>query len=133
MKKLSLNEWIIYGEMGSSSKTMWGVLTGAIKPGNRLGRNAEIPYDPDDFSRCYKLVTLCQVTKDQLQQIKTVLPFYAPFIDNWDKLCLMYETRNPNMYKFMEPLVDEARIIAGWVRTSPNSWKFEGGTSTTLK
>ena len=42
--------WIANGETGMSSKTMWNCLIGNSNfPINH-------PYDPDDFSRCYKLL-----------------------------------------------------------------------------
>jgi len=42
--------WIANGHVGMSSKTMWNCLMG--------NKNFPIdhPYDPDDFSRCYKLL-----------------------------------------------------------------------------
>src|SRR5688500_6660108 len=44
--------WLTHGQRGISSETIWGRMTG-----RRIVKHGEDhPYDPDDFSRCYKLL-----------------------------------------------------------------------------
>ena len=112
--KMTLNEWIINGHVGASSKTMWAVLVGVdIERGDK-------PYDPDDFSRCYKLYKQCELLKGDLYKISKKLPYWEPYINNWDKLCNMYEANLENnwttskdigMYEFMHKLREESNEI----------------------
>lgn len=113
---MTLDEWIIYGRVGISSKTMWAVLKN-IEVEKDYG---DIPYDPDDFSRCFELIVKCELTKKDLNKISDKLPYWKPFIDSWDKLNKMYaENINTNwdkckeigMFEFMQELVDESRKI----------------------
>jgi len=111
---MTLDEWIIYGNVGISSKTIWAALKG-IDIDSKFG---DKPYDPGDFGRCYKLVENCEV-KD-LSIIVEKLPYWKPYIDNWDKLCKMYERSISNdwnlfyyndMYYFMQKLHKESEKI----------------------
>lgn len=51
------------------------------------------PYDPDDFSRCYKLFKTVPEWNTDLYRIKIGLlcPEWAELMKNWDKLTEMYE------------------------------------------
>jgi len=110
---MTLNEWIVKGRVGISSKTMWAVLQGIDYIGDK-------PYDPNDFSRCYKLVKQCNLTEQDLQKISRTLPYWKPYIDNWQKLTEMYEqndkenwvnSKKIGMYEFMQGLRTESDLI----------------------
>lgn len=99
--------WISNGETGMSSKTMWNCLMG--------NKNFEInvPWDPDDFSRCYKLLQAVPEWKSELHKLKSLSPVWERLIDNWDKLTWMYEEnkrtewknyKQIGMYDFMQTL-----------------------------
>ena len=113
---MNLDEWIVNGHTGVSSKTMWAALKGLeIKP-----THGDKPYDPDDFSRCYKLVKDCFVPKSHLKKISEKLPYWKPYIDNWDKLTGMYEQNKKDnwtnsekigMFDFMQELRKESDLI----------------------
>lgn len=120
---MTLNEWIAFGEVGMSSKTMWAVVTKTLTPENIKRFRVEIPYDKDDFSRCYKLWEDCNLSDEDLNRIKVMCPIWKPFIDNWHELVRLYENNEP-MYEYISTLVDNGRLNAGWIRTSPNSWSF---------
>jgi hypothetical protein len=110
---VTLNEWIVQGEVGISSKTMWAALQNIEYNGNK-------PYDPDDFSRCFKFYMLCRLTKDDLEKIAIKLPYWKPYIDNWEELSRMYSLNVVNnwktseeigMYEFMSKLEKESDKI----------------------
>lgn len=101
--------WIANGHVGMSSKTMWNCLMG--------NTNFEVnhPYDPDDFSRCYKLLQAVPEWKTQLHKLKPLSTAWSNLVDNWDKLTEMYELnekqnwKNSNkigMYDLMQTLIE---------------------------
>lgn len=120
---MTLLEWIVTGEVGTSSKTMWSAITGAVSGGDK-GFYFDVPYDEDDFSRCYKLYKSCNLTKEDLQKVSTVFSWWKPFIDNWDMLCELYEKDKP-MYEYVQGLEKESNILAGWLEISPGHWRYK--------
>ena len=100
--------WIANGETGMSSKTMWNCLLGNTNfPINH-------PYDPDDFSRCYKLLQAVPEWKTELYKLKPLSMAWNNLVENWDKLTEMFEEnrrtdwKNSNkigMYEFMQTLI----------------------------
>ena len=111
---MTLNEWIVNGKVGISSKTMWAVIQGVDID------NGDKPYDPDDFSRCYLLVKECGLTNIDLKKIAVQLPYWKPYIENWKKLTKMFELNERNnwddykdigMLKFMQSLRKESDLI----------------------
>jgi hypothetical protein len=61
------NEWLKIGEANSSSITMWNCLM--LKPKFYL---ISYPQDPDDFSRCYKLLEAIPEWKAKLYYLKLI-------------------------------------------------------------
>lgn len=111
---MELHEWILNGDLGISSKTIWGALMGVKVIEN------DKPYDPDDFSRCWKLVKRCNVPLSNLKKVVEAYPYWKPYIDNWDKLTEMYERNRAEkwvnseeigMYEFMKTLRKESDLI----------------------
>lgn len=110
---MTLNEWIVKGRVGISSKTMWAVLQGIEYTGDK-------PYDPDDFSRCYEFVKQCNITEQDLKKISITLPYWEPYIENWQKLTEMYEqnvkenwvnSKKVGMCEFMQELRAKSDLI----------------------
>lgn len=101
--------WIGNGHVGMSSKTMWNCLIGNKSyPINH-------PYDPDDFSRCYKLLEAVPEWKAELHKLKPLSEAWSNLVDNWDKLTAMYEEnkrtnwkeyKRIGMYELMESLIE---------------------------
>lgn len=100
--------WIANGRVGLSSKTMWECLMG------QNPSRAYYPHDPDDFSRCYKLLQAVPEWKNELNKLKPLSRQWTNLVDHWDKLTEMYEqnvkeewknAERIGMYKFMETLV----------------------------
>jgi len=102
--------WIANGEHGMSSKTMWNCfMDNHAFPINH-------PHDPDDFSRCYKLLEVVPEWKNELSKLKTLSHQWSALVDNWDELTRMYELNFNNnwknseqigMYKFMQKLITD--------------------------
>jgi hypothetical protein len=69
--------WIANGEVGMSSKTMWNCLMG----NKNFGINH--PYDPDDFSRCWKLLETVPEWKTELHKLRSLSKAWSNLVDNW--------------------------------------------------
>ncbi len=131
--KMTPEQWIIEGEVGTSSRTIWAVMVGAVD-GKRQCDNwhYDTPRDPDDFSRCYKLIVLFPEWKARLPEVAQTFPKWIPFIREWGTLADMYRkalARNPDgygysneIYNFMQGLDAEGMRLDGWIQTSPGSW-----------
>jgi hypothetical protein len=72
------------------------------------------PYDPDDFSRCYKLLEHVPEWKKELDKLKPLCKEWSNLVDNWDKLTEMYEqnkkenwenSKQIGMFEFMQTLI----------------------------
>lgn len=107
-EKENMNWWLTKGEHGISSKNMYAVLSSGI-----ITKKLQTPSDPDDFSRCYKLLKAVPQFKTKLHLMKDVSSSWSNLVDNWDKLTEMYEQnvkeewKNYNkigMYEFMKEL-----------------------------
>lgn|SRR3990167_119534 len=100
--------WFSNGEKGMSSETMYNCLIG------NTYFKINHPYDPDDFSRCYKLLETVPEWKLELHKLKPLSKEWNNLIENWDKLTKMYElnvkenwknSEEIGMYKFMQNLI----------------------------
>lgn len=113
----SPEEWAIGRDAGISSLTIYQAITGNVSKDGRL----DIPYDPDDFGRCYRLLKLFPAWREQLPKVIDICPKWRPFVEAWDELTAMYEAAgwaNPNgreksdggkMYQRMKKLEALAR------------------------
>jgi len=126
-------QWIINGEVGTSSKTIWAVMMGAVLKSRKDSWDYDVPHDPDDFSRCWKLLVLFPQWKERLPEVARIFPAWVGIVREWNKLTNMFEGNlksNPNgygyskeMYDFLQTLIDEGRIANGWVKISPSTWE----------
>ena len=102
--------WIANGDVGMSSKTMW----------NFFMKNKQFPinhpHDPDDFSRCYKLLEAVPEWKILVPRLAVLSKEWKALSENWDKLTEMYEQnvrgnwknyKQVGMYDFMGKLLSE--------------------------
>jgi hypothetical protein len=94
-------QWVAIGETGLSSKTMWNCFMSVER-----GYPINIPHDPDDFSRCYKLLEALPEWKSQISKLKRLSPEWDRLVDNWDELTKMWEKKDADMYKYMRKLID---------------------------
>jgi len=142
-------QWIIFGKVGTSSKTIWAVLTGVVTEYVNSWE-FDVPHDPDDFSRCYALLCHFPEWKPRLAEVANIFPKWRPFVREWEKLTEMYheysislaladeeKPKHPilakrhrhiaweKIYSFMRNLEDEGLVLDGWVQTGPGSWRKE--------
>lgn len=113
MNKDKMIEWIATHKVGISSKTMWTALMGVKPTSESSFVNYDIPYDTDDFSRCYDLVRFCDVTPAyDFPRITAIFPWYAPILDRWETLALLYERKQWDKFReIMDKAIDESRHI----------------------
>lgn len=142
------NEWIIKGEVGTSSKTIWAVMMGVEnKPRQCDDFNYDIPHDMDDFGRCIKLLNLFPEWYSKLTNVSRIFPKWIPIIREWRQLEHYYHTiigmqingdnqqsKQSARYKeydrilkeaweFIHKLNNEAMFLDGWVcNYSLSSW-----------
>lgn len=86
MDKQRMIEWIATCNTGFSSKTIWCALMGVKRK-----INLSTPRDNGDFRRCYDMVEYGHITLDDLQIVKKQYPWFAPFVDNWKELSILFE------------------------------------------
>ena len=86
MDKQRMIEWIATCNTGVSSKTMWCALMGVKRK-----INLSAPRDNGDFRRCYDMVEYGHITLDELQIVKKQYHWFAPFVDNWEELSILFE------------------------------------------
>lgn len=100
--------WISNGQVGLSSKTMWQHFIN--QPVVRLNH----PHDPDDFSRCYKLLKAVPEWKLRILELSERSTAWKNLAENWEKLTDMYEQNvkedwvnceKIGMYQFMQTLI----------------------------
>lgn len=140
MSKMNPNEWIIKGEVGVSSQTIWAVMMGVEKVTRQCDDfNYDIPHDMDDFSRCIKLMNLFPEWYDRINEVSHIFPKWIPIIREWGKLDSFYNTivgmkvsgddRQPKQsrkykeynkklteaWEFIHKLNDEAMFLDGWM------------------
>lgn len=119
-------DWLKSSDTGVSSLTIWSVMVGIDPPRDYWG--PDVPYDPDDFGRCHRLLKRFPAWRDRLGEVAAAHPEWGPLVREWGALAKMYEAehpsgRAPRLYEMMRPLIDEGRLAAGWKRTSPNGWE----------
>ena len=95
---------------------MWCALMGVARDGDSCYAGFDTPYDWDDFSRCYDLVTYGEVTKEELQKVVEAFPFYKPIIDRWDDLVDAYlSPGGKGVYRILDSVYGEVMRLKGYV------------------
>jgi hypothetical protein len=105
--------WTVYGEHGTSSNTIWTVITtmkGVMDRGatsiifdykylNRVmipPTKYSHPQDPDDFRRCYLLLKAIPEWRNELHLMNRISPVWEKLVYNWDNLTKMLEEAMKN-------------------------------------
>ena len=89
------DEWAMGRDTGTSSLTIYAAITGKRSPRNGYNR-FDIPHDPDDFGRCYRLLKLFPTWRTLLAKTISICPEWEPFVAAWDELTELYELEVPN-------------------------------------
>ncbi len=89
---------------------------GVARDGDSCYAGFDVPYDWDDFSRCYDLVKYGEVTKEELQKVVEAFPFYKPIIDRWDDLVEAYlSPGGKGVYRILDSVYSEVMGLKGYV------------------
>lgn len=117
------NEWIISGDTGRSSKTIWAVMMGVV-PKEYPWYKFDTPGDPADFGRCYRLLQHFSEWKERLSEVAKTFPEWTPLVREWDSLTALWEEeiknedgRAPKLYDKMKKLNGEGRELLKSRRT----------------
>lgn len=108
-------EWIIGRDTGISSKTIWAVMMRfAHVDVGPFG--FDVPHDPSDFGRCYRLLNHFPEWKARLQDVARCFPKWVPMVREWASLVELYEQglpseRCPKLFALMQKLEDEGRAL----------------------
>ena len=94
-------QWVAIGETGLSSKTMWNCFM-AVERGYPIN----IPHDPDDFSRCYKLLEAVPEWKSQMSKLTRLSPVWKRLVLNWDILTAKFEENDKGFYDFIKKVIN---------------------------
>lgn len=78
--------WLINGDRGLSSETLFKYTTGVDVTGD-WGDN--YPYDPADLRRCMQLLEQCPELKSCLPRVAAAGPVWAEYVERWDELTRM--------------------------------------------
>lgn len=100
--------WKENGSVGSSSLTIYNFMSG------NSGYKINIPYDPDDFSRCHALLLAIPEWRPRLHEMKSLSRQWFNLVEKWDTLTGMYEANvatdwknheKIGMYELMQSLI----------------------------
>ena len=123
MNKTKMLQWIGTHHVGISSRTMWCALMGVANTETPAKFGFDVPHDGYDFSRCYDLVTFCEVTKEELQKVVEAFPFYKPIIERWDELIEVYlSPGGKGVYKILNDVHDEVMELKGYKKQGHGYW-----------
>jgi hypothetical protein len=100
--------WPASRDIGVSPATIWYAFTG-----QKLYCVFNVPRDPDDFGRCYRLLKLCPEWESQLDDVAEMFPEWKRFVMKWPKLKELYEEAlktgdGKPIYEFMKKLGEDA-------------------------
>ena len=87
----------------------------------------DIPYDPDDFGRCFRLLEHFPEWKKRLPEVAAIFPKWEPMVAKWEQMSRLYVEEKDSghcsqLYALMRRLVDEGRRCDGWTEVSPGHW-----------
>lgn len=111
---LTPQEWEKGRDTGISSLTIYHAITGLPRLAHAHGVDVDIPHDPDDFGRCYRLLKLFPAWRGELGKVTRLCPRWKKYVENWNKLTELYEQElakkipEGTLYGFMKTLQGRA-------------------------
>jgi len=109
--------WAANGEIGNSSSTIYAVFNHGIRGKLRVAVTIpDIPYDPDDFQRCHRLLEILPEWRANLSKVSGIYTIWEPFVREWSTMEALYAEekptgRAPKLWKLMKELVEESSKI----------------------
>lgn len=100
-------KWLQGSDTGVSSETIWRVLM------KETPKRMDIPYDPSDFGRCYRLLRAVPSFRPRLVEVARACPKWKPFVEAWDELTKLYENECNNPDGLAPKLYARMRQIRG--------------------
>lgn len=105
--------WLRSTDTGTSSLTIFAALSRGAHPVPLAG-GPDVPYDPDDFGRCHRLLERFPAWRPRLIEVSRRHPAWAPFVREWARMTEVYERDLPSggsaeLYALMTELVEEGR------------------------
>lgn len=88
IKKIA--DWLVGPDTSGASSTMAAIALGLSDPTKMYG-GFFVPKDSADFGRCKKLVEQIPEIRKAFSNIERAHRPFAPYIENFDALCLMHE------------------------------------------
>ena len=122
MSHMTPNDWILSSDTGTSSKTIFACMTGSEY------EHADVPHDPSDFGRCYRLLNHFPHWHSRLNEVAKKYPIWGPMVSAWAELTALYEKELPTgecpmLYKRMKALIDDGRRADGWIEGPVGCWR----------
>lgn len=123
MNKQRALEWIVNGEVGISSKTMFAALFGV--PYDR----ADFPHDSDDFRRCYLFARTAKLTPKDFETICKIYPWWRNIYDIWyDMEAALVDHNGIEIYDLLNEPTRYSRLMyqaKGLVEVGDGLWYNE--------
>jgi hypothetical protein len=85
--------WLAIGRRGLSSNTLFTFLTGVNAENEDYGHY--YPRDPDDLSRCRRLLEQCPELISCLPRVAAAGPEWAALVPRWDEVCALMDEESP--------------------------------------
>lgn len=97
------HQWLENGDTGTSSLTIWAVMMGTEPD------RADIPHDPADFGRCFRLLLVMPSWRGRLGEVAERYPAWRRLVDRWAELESLWleespTGRCPKLYALMQQL-----------------------------
>lgn len=83
-------EWSESWDTGASSLAIYNTFAHGASSGH-----PDIPYDPMDFGRCYRLLKVEPKWRKGIGLMGDLYPAWKPLVDAWDELEALWEEESP--------------------------------------
>jgi hypothetical protein len=93
-------DWLVHGERGLSSETIFEHMTGIPLLGAPWRSSTpRTPSDPDDFQRCERLLRQVPEFRARRNELTELSPLWAALIEHWDEITALLEEEIPGVYE----------------------------------
>jgi hypothetical protein len=98
-RNATLNEelaWLNGYDTGTSSLTIFSVMSREHGKGALRRDKADVPHDPDDFGRCHRLLEKFPAWRVRMHEVADRYPNWGPLVGAWDELTALYVKELPS-------------------------------------